>query len=77
MVLGCGPEVMNRFLLKACSRTTSRQLSLERLMKCGSGCAGHASFDGLRVCADGRCSQGADLAHDRVWKKQEGRRRLR
>jgi dihydroorotate dehydrogenase electron transfer subunit len=54
MVLGCGPEVMNRFLLKACVDNNVRcQLSLERLMKCGAGLCGSCVIDGLRVCADG------------------------
>jgi dihydroorotate dehydrogenase electron transfer subunit len=54
MVLGCGPEVMNRFLLKACRENlVPCQLSLERLMKCGAGLCGSCVIDGLRVCADG------------------------
>ncbi len=54
MVLGCGPEVMNRYLLKACKQhSVPCQLSLERLMKCGAGLCGSCVIDGLRVCADG------------------------
>jgi dihydroorotate dehydrogenase electron transfer subunit len=54
MVLGCGPEIMNRFLLKACNENNVPcQLSLERLMKCGAGLCGSCVIDGLRVCADG------------------------
>lgn len=54
MVLGCGPEVMNKYLLKACQEAgVECQLSLERLMKCGSGLCGSCVIDGLRVCADG------------------------
>ena len=41
MVLGCGPEIMNKFLLKACEGNgVPCQLSLERLMKCGAGLCG-------------------------------------
>lgn len=54
MVLGCGPEVMNYYLLKACQEAkVPCQLSMERLMKCGSGLCGSCVIDGLRVCADG------------------------
>lgn len=54
VVLGCGPEVMNYYLLKACHDAgVPCQLSLERLMKCGSGLCGSCVVDGLRVCADG------------------------
>ncbi|MDW5563491.1 MAG: dihydroorotate dehydrogenase electron transfer subunit [Methanomassiliicoccus sp.] len=54
LVLGCGPEVMNKFLLKACKdNEVPCQLSLERLMKCGAGLCGSCVIDGLRVCADG------------------------
>ncbi len=54
VVLGCGPEVMNRFLLKACKENAVPcQLSLERLMKCGAGLCGSCVINGLRVCAEG------------------------
>ncbi|NLK26548.1 MAG: dihydroorotate dehydrogenase electron transfer subunit [Euryarchaeota archaeon] len=53
-VLGCGPEIMLRFLLQACKEAeVPCQVSLERLMKCGSGLCGSCVVDGLRVCADG------------------------
>ena len=54
MVLGCGPEIMLRYLLPACKEAGVRcQVSLERLMKCGSGLCGSCVVDGQRVCADG------------------------
>lgn len=63
MVLGCGPEVMNKFLLKACQdNNVPCQLSLERLMKCGAGLCGSCVIDGLRVCADGPVFSGEDIA---------------
>ncbi|MBI0584684.1 MAG: dihydroorotate dehydrogenase electron transfer subunit [Methanomassiliicoccus sp.] len=63
MVLGCGPEVMNKYLLKACQDNDVRcQLSLERLMKCGAGLCGSCVIDGLRVCADGPVFSGEDVA---------------
>lgn len=63
MVLGCGPEVMNRFLLKACvENNVPCQLSLERLMKCGSGLCGSCVIDGLRVCADGPVFTGEQIS---------------
>jgi len=53
-VLGCGPEIMLRYLLPACKEAgVPCQVSLERLMKCGSGLCGSCVVDGLRVCADG------------------------
>ena len=53
-MLGCGPEVMNRYLLKACKELqVPCQLSLERLMKCGAGLCGSCVIDGRRVCAEG------------------------
>jgi len=53
-VLGCGPEIMLRYLLPACKEAKMPcQVSLERLMKCGSGLCGSCVVDGLRVCADG------------------------
>lgn len=63
MVLGCGPEVMNKYLLKACAENNVRcQLSLERLMKCGAGLCGSCVIDGLRVCADGPVFTGEQVA---------------
>lgn len=54
MVLGCGPEIMLRYLLPACKEAGVRcQVSLERLMKCGSGLCGSCVVDGLRVCVEG------------------------
>jgi dihydroorotate dehydrogenase electron transfer subunit len=63
LVLGCGPEVMNRFLLKACQENNVPcQLSLERLMKCGAGLCGSCVIDGRRVCADGPVFTGEEIA---------------
>ncbi len=63
VVLGCGPEVMNRFLLKACNENgVPCQLSLERLMKCGAGLCGSCVIDGLRVCADGPVFTGEQVS---------------
>jgi len=63
MVLGCGPEIMNRFLLKACQDAkVPCQLSLERIMKCGSGLCGSCVVDGLRACADGPVFSGEEIA---------------
>jgi dihydroorotate dehydrogenase electron transfer subunit len=63
MVLGCGPEIMNKFLLKACEENgVPCQLSLERLMKCGAGLCGSCVIDGLRVCADGPVFTGEQVA---------------
>lgn len=63
MVLGCGPEVMNKYLLKACiDNHVPCQLSLERLMKCGAGLCGSCVIDGLRVCADGPVFTGEQVA---------------
>lgn len=54
MVLGCGPEIMLRYLLPACKEAGVRcQVSLERLMKCGSGLCGSCVIDGFRVCVEG------------------------
>lgn len=54
MVLGCGPEIMLRYLLVACNEAGVRcQVSLERLMKCGAGLCGSCVVDGLRVCVEG------------------------
>ena len=54
MVLGCGPEIMLRYLLPACKEAGVRcQVSLERLMKCGAGLCGSCVVDGLRVCVEG------------------------
>jgi dihydroorotate dehydrogenase electron transfer subunit len=62
MVLGCGPEVMNKYLLKACQdNNVPCQLSLERLMKCGAGLCGSCVIDGLRVCADGPVFSGEEI----------------
>jgi dihydroorotate dehydrogenase electron transfer subunit len=62
MVLGCGPEVMNKYLLKACQDNGVRcQLSLERLMKCGAGLCGSCVLDGRRVCADGPVFSGEEI----------------
>lgn len=63
MVLGCGPEIMNKFLLKACQENGVRcQLSLERLMKCGAGLCGSCVIDGQRVCSEGPVFDGETLA---------------
>jgi dihydroorotate dehydrogenase electron transfer subunit len=62
MVLGCGPEVMNWHLLRACQENgVPCQLSLERLMKCGAGLCGSCVIDGLRVCADGPVFDGIEV----------------
>jgi dihydroorotate dehydrogenase electron transfer subunit len=62
-VLGCGPEIMNRYLLTVCQENgVPCQLSLERLMKCGSGLCGSCVIDGLRVCADGPVFDGLVVA---------------
>ncbi len=62
LVLGCGPEVMNRYLLKACQENkVPCQLSLERLMKCGSGLCGSCVIDGQRVCVEGPVFSGEEI----------------
>jgi dihydroorotate dehydrogenase electron transfer subunit len=62
MVFGCGPEVMNKYLLKACQENkVPCQMSLERLMKCGAGLCGSCVIDGLRVCADGPVFAGTEI----------------
>jgi dihydroorotate dehydrogenase electron transfer subunit len=79
MVLGCGPEVMNRYLLKACQENRVKcQLSLERLMKCGAGLCGSCVVDGLRVCADGPVfcgEQVAKMTEFGKWKRDDAGRR--
>ncbi len=62
MVLGCGPEVMNKYLLKACQENqVPCQLSLERLMKCGAGLCGSCVIDGRRVCVEGPVFSGEEI----------------
>lgn len=62
VVLGCGPEIMNKYLLKACEENNVPvQLSLERIMKCGTGLCGSCVIDGLRVCADGPVFRGDEV----------------
>jgi len=54
MVLGCGPEIMQYHLYKACVELNiDCQLSLERHMKCGAGVCGCCVMDDMRVCKDG------------------------
>lgn len=61
-VLGCGPEIMNKYLLKACEENgVPVQLSLERIMKCGTGLCGSCAINGLRVCADGPVFTGDEV----------------
>jgi len=63
LVLGCGPEVMNKYLLKACQdHNVPCQLSLERLMKCGAGLCGSCVIDGRRVCAEGPVFTGEEIS---------------
>lgn len=62
LVLGCGPEIMNKFLLKACDENNIPvQLSLERIMKCGTGLCGCCVINGQRVCADGPVFTGEQI----------------
>ncbi len=62
MVLGCGPEIMNRYLLQACQELkVPCQLSLERLMKCGCGICGSCVMDGHRVCVEGPVFSDQDI----------------
>jgi dihydroorotate dehydrogenase electron transfer subunit len=62
LVLGCGPEVMNKYLLKACQENkVPCQLSLERLMKCGAGLCGSCVIDGRRVCVEGPVFTGEEI----------------
>lgn len=62
VVLGCGPEIMNKYLLKACEENgVPVQLSLERIMKCGAGLCGSCVINGLRVCADGPVFTGDEV----------------
>jgi dihydroorotate dehydrogenase electron transfer subunit len=63
MVLGCGPEIMNKYLLKACNENkVPCQLSLERIMKCGTGLCGSCVIDGLRVCVEGPIFTGEQIS---------------
>lgn len=81
MVLGCGPEIMNRYLLKTCQENgVSCQLSLERLMKCGAGLCGSCAIDGLRVCADGPVFTGEEIERMSEfgrWKRDDTGRRVK
>jgi dihydroorotate dehydrogenase electron transfer subunit len=62
LILGCGPEVMNKYLLKACQENkVPCQLSLERLMKCGAGLCGSCVIDGRRVCVEGPVFTGEEI----------------
>ena len=62
VVLGCGPEIMNKYLLKACEENgVPVQLSLERIMKCGAGLCGSCVINGRRVCADGPVFTGDEV----------------
>jgi NAD(P)H-flavin reductase len=53
----CGPEVMMRAtvqaLLKRGVPATQVHMSLERNMKCGTGCCGHCQYGPLFICRDG------------------------
>ncbi|MDR0524010.1 MAG: dihydroorotate dehydrogenase electron transfer subunit [Candidatus Methanoplasma sp.] len=63
MVLACGPEVMLRGVLGACSELgLDCQLSMERHMKCGAGLCGCCVIDGQRVCKDGPVFTGEQAA---------------
>lgn len=62
-VLGCGPEIMNKFLLQVClAKQVPVQLSLERIMKCGAGLCGSCVINGRRVCADGPVFTGEEIS---------------
>lgn len=80
VVLGCGPEIMNRFLLKACKENSVPcQLSLERLMKCGAGLCGSCVINGLRVCADGPVFTGEQverMSEFGKWKRDDSGLRI-
>jgi dihydroorotate dehydrogenase electron transfer subunit len=55
-VYTCGPELMMRQILMACSkRSLLLEASLERMMRCGTGLCGLCAIDpsGLLVCKDG------------------------
>jgi dihydroorotate dehydrogenase electron transfer subunit len=81
MVLGCGPEVMNYYLQKACRENgVPCQLSLERLMKCGAGLCGSCVIDGMRVCTDGPVFSGDEvmrMSEFGRWKRDDTGRRVR
>ena len=54
MVIACGPEIMLKYLHKACVELNiDCQLSLERHMKCGAGVCGCCVIDDQRACKDG------------------------
>ncbi len=81
MIYGCGPERMLVAVLELCKdRSIPCQLSLERLMKCGSGLCGSCVLDGLRVCADGPVFTGEQLSRSAdfgAWKRDETGRRIK
>jgi len=81
MIYACGPERMLVAVLHLCKeRGIPCQLSLERLMKCGSGLCGSCVLDGLRVCADGPVFTGEQLSGSEefgAWKRDETGRRVK
>jgi len=80
-IYACGPERMLGALLELSKRRgIPCQLSLERLMKCGSGLCGSCVIDGLRVCADGPVFNGEQLTQSvefGSWKRDETGRRVK
>jgi NAD(P)H-flavin reductase len=57
VVLVCGPEVMMRFAVQALKKrgvgSDRIHLSMERNMKCGTGCCGHCQFGKYFICKAG------------------------
>jgi NAD(P)H-flavin reductase len=57
IALVCGPEVMMRYAVQALMKrgiSANRiHLSMERNMKCGTGCCGHCQFGSYFICQDG------------------------
>ncbi|MDD1770657.1 MAG: dihydroorotate dehydrogenase electron transfer subunit [Methanomassiliicoccales archaeon] len=81
VIYACGPEKMLTAVLELCKRRgIPCQLSLERLMKCGSGLCGSCVIDGMRVCAEGPVFTGEQLVQAPefgMWKRDETGRKVK
>jgi dihydroorotate dehydrogenase electron transfer subunit len=80
-IYACGPEKMLARVVNLAERKgIPCQVSLERLMKCGSGLCGSCVIDGMRVCADGPVFTGERISRTLefgMWKRDETGRRVK
>jgi dihydroorotate dehydrogenase electron transfer subunit len=80
-IYACGPEKMLTAVLElGRQRNIPSQLSLDRLMKCGSGLCGSCVIDGVRVCSDGPIFTGEQLYRSSefgMWRRDETGRRIK